>query len=63
MFERSIAPSFIRTLEEMLNVNLYMYGLTNIFALPEYNDITKAKTFFEKINCKRGNYGEADFEG
>ncbi|MGI6765698.1 MAG: heat-inducible transcriptional repressor HrcA [Lentihominibacter sp.] len=52
MFERSIAPSFIRTLEEMLNVNLYMHGLTNIFALPEYNDITKAKTFFDIVNRK-----------
>ncbi len=59
----ALAPSFIRTLEEMLNVNLYMYGLTNIFALPEYNDITKAKTFFEKINCKEEITGEADFEG
>jgi heat-inducible transcriptional repressor len=52
MFENSIAPSFIRTLEDMLNVNLYMDGLTNIFALPEYNDIEKARTFFEMINRK-----------
>lgn len=52
MFEYSIAPSFIKTLEDMLNVNLYMDGLTNIFALPEYNDIEKARTFFEMINRK-----------
>lgn len=52
MFEHSIAPSFIRTLEDMLNVNLYMDGLTNIFALPEYSDINKAKNFFEMISRK-----------
>ncbi|MDD6190133.1 MAG: heat-inducible transcriptional repressor HrcA [Firmicutes bacterium] len=53
MFENSIAPSFMRTLEEMLNVNLYMDGLTNIFSLPEYNDIEKAKSFFEIFNRKQ----------
>lgn len=52
MFEQSIAPSFVRTLEDMLNVNLYMDGLTNIFALPEYNDIAKARGFFEMVNRK-----------
>ena len=41
-----------RTLEDMLNVNLYMDGLTNIFALPEYNDIEKARTFFEMLGRK-----------
>ena len=36
MFERNIVPGFCRTLfENMLNVNLYMDGLTNIFSLPE----------------------------
>ncbi len=53
MFEHNIAPSFIRTLEDMLNVNLYMDGLTHIFSLPEYNDIEKAKTFFELISRKQ----------
>ena len=52
MFENSIAPSFMRTLEDMLNVNLYMDGLTNIFSIPEYSDINKARTFFELINRK-----------
>ena len=52
MFEQSIAPSFVRTLEDMLNVNLYMDGLTNIFALPEYNDIAKSRGFFEMVNRK-----------
>ena len=31
--------NFVKTLEDMLNVNLYMDGLTNIFSIPEYNDI------------------------
>lgn len=49
---RNIMPNFVKTLEEMLNVNLYMDGLTNIFSLPEYNDIDKAKTFMEAMNQK-----------
>ncbi|MDO4868886.1 MAG: heat-inducible transcriptional repressor HrcA [Bacillota bacterium] len=53
MFEHNIAPSFIKTLEDMLNVNLYMEGLTNIFSLPEYNDIEKAKGFFELVSRKQ----------
>lgn len=53
MFENSIAPSFIRTLEDMLNVNLYMDGMTNIFSLPEYNDIEKARSFFQMIDRKK----------
>lgn len=52
MYEKSIMPSFIKTLEDMLNVNLYMDGYTNIFSLPEYNDMEKAKMFFETINKK-----------
>ena len=49
---RNIIPNFVKTLEEMLNVNLYMDGLTNIFSLPEYNDIDKAKSFMEAMNQK-----------
>lgn len=52
MLERNIKPSFIRTLEDMLNVNLYMDGLTNIFSLPEYNDLDKARMFLEMVNKK-----------
>ncbi len=36
----------------MLNVNLYMDGLTNIFSLPEYNDLDKAKMFLEMVSKK-----------
>lgn len=48
----NIMPNFMKTLEDMLNVNLYMDGLTNIFSLPEYNDIGKAKSFIEMLNHK-----------
>lgn len=48
----NIRPNFMRTLERMLDVNLYMDGMTNIFALPEFNDIYKAKTFLEMLNNK-----------
>lgn len=52
MYANTIVPSFIKTLEDMLNVNLYMDGYTNIFSLPEYSDIDKAKMFFEMIGRK-----------
>ena len=52
MFENDIVPSFVRTLEDMLNVNLYMDGLTNIFSLPEYNDVSRARMFLEMVNKK-----------
>lgn len=49
---RDIIPNFVKTLEGMLNVDLYMEGLTNIFSIPEYNDIEKAKLFLEMMNKK-----------
>ncbi|MBQ9015434.1 MAG: heat-inducible transcription repressor HrcA [Firmicutes bacterium] len=52
MFRNNIVPGFLRTLEEMLNVNLYMDGLTNIFSIPEYSDIEKARSFFEVLDRK-----------
>lgn len=52
MFEHNFVPSFMKTLEDMLNVNLYMDGLTNIFSIPEYNDIDKAKMFMEMLDKK-----------
>ncbi|MFV0517744.1 MAG: heat-inducible transcriptional repressor HrcA [Aminipila sp.] len=48
----NIMPNFMRTLENMLNVNLYMDGLTNIFSIPEYNDIDRAKMFIELLDRK-----------
>ena len=49
---KKVMPNFIKTLEDMLNVNLYMDGLTNIFSIPEYNDIDKAKMFLEMLGKK-----------
>ncbi len=49
----TIRPNFVNTLENMLNVDLYMDGLTNIFSIPEYNDIEKAKIFLEMIQKKK----------
>ncbi len=47
-----VMPNFMRTLEDMLNVNLYMEGLTNIFDIPEYNNLAKAKSFIEMLSQK-----------
>ena len=52
LLTRNVMPDFVKTLEDMLNVNLYMDGLTNIFSLPEYNDIDKARHFLEIVNHK-----------
>lgn len=48
----SVVPSFMKTLEKMLNVDLYMDGYSNIFALPEYNDVNKAKNFLNTVTNK-----------
>jgi heat-inducible transcriptional repressor len=48
----NVMPSFIRTLEDMLNVNLYMEGMTNIFNLPEYSSIDRARDFLEMFARK-----------
>ena len=47
-----VMPNFMRTLEDMLNVNLYMEGLTNIFDIPEYSDLEKAKNFIRMLSQK-----------
>lgn len=49
---KNVMPNFIKTLEDMLNVDLYMDGITNIFSIPEYHDIDKAKTFMEMLGKK-----------
>ncbi|HHW95574.1 MAG TPA: heat-inducible transcription repressor HrcA [Mogibacterium sp.] len=50
-----VRPTFIKTLEDMLDVNLYMEGMTNIFDIPEYSSIDKAKAFLE-IFSKREEF-------
>lgn len=49
----NIIPSFISTLENMLNVDLYIDGLENIFSIPEYNDINKARGFMNMVSRKQ----------
>ena len=39
-------------IRDRLNVNLYMEGLTNIFDIPEYNDLQKARSFIEMLSQK-----------
>ena len=43
----SVMPSFMRTLEDMMNVHLYMEGMMNIFNIPEYSSIDRARDFME----------------
>ncbi len=49
---KDVLPSFMQTLEKMLDVNLYMDGYSNVFSLPEYNDIAKARDFFSLVENK-----------
>ena len=48
----NIMPDFMKTLEDMLNVNLYMDGLTNIFDIPEYNNLERARSFLSILDKK-----------
>jgi len=47
-----VLPSFMQTLEKMLDVELYVDGYTNIFSIPEYNDVEKAKNLLESLKEK-----------
>ena len=49
---KNIMPNFMRTLEGLLNVNLYLDGLSNIFDIPEFNDLARAKSFVSMFNRK-----------
>ena len=48
----SVMPNFMRTLEDMLDVHLYMDGLSNIFDLPEFGDLSRAKSFISLFDQK-----------
>ena len=52
MLAENIMPNFMKTLEDMLNVNLYMDGLTNIFDIPEYNNMERARSFLSLLDKK-----------
>ena len=47
-----VMPGFKKTLEEMMDVDFYIEGLSKIFDIPEYNDIEKAKSFIELLTRK-----------
>lgn len=47
-----VMPTLISTLEDMVNVQLYLDGLTNIFSLPEYSNISKAREFMAMMDHK-----------
>lgn len=49
---QNVMPNFMKTLERMLDVDLYMDGLANIFSIPEFNDMDRAKMFLEMLNKK-----------
>lgn len=49
----NIVPSFITTLENMLNIELYVEGLENIFTIPEYNDINRARMFMNMLSRRQ----------
>ncbi len=51
-FADDLMPSFKKTLEEMLDVNLYTEGLSKIFDIPEYNNLARAKSFIEMFSNK-----------
>ncbi|PAB58942.1 heat-inducible transcriptional repressor HrcA [Anaeromicrobium sediminis] len=48
----SIFPALISTIEDMINVELYLEGIANILDLPEYHDIEKAKKFMKLLGRK-----------
>ncbi len=47
-----VMPNFMRTLSDMLNVNLYMDGLSHIFDIPEYSDMERARSFISMFDRK-----------
>ena len=47
-----IVPSFLSTLESMLDVDLYIEGLDKIFYIPEDSDLNRAKMFMEMVSHK-----------
>ncbi|MEW9123009.1 MAG: heat-inducible transcriptional repressor HrcA [Thermotaleaceae bacterium] len=48
----TIMPMVMTTLEEIEEVHLYLDGLINIFNLPEYHDINKARDFMSMLDQK-----------
>ena len=49
---KSVVPGFVKTLEKMLDVDLYVNGYNNVFSLPEFNDVEKVKGVFDIVSDK-----------
>jgi len=50
---KDVVPSFLKTLEKMLDVDLYMNGYSNVFELPEYSgDVEKSRSFLQLLENK-----------
>ena len=52
LVQDNVMPHLMRTFEDMLNINLYLDGYSNIFDLPEYSDISRARMFLNMLNQK-----------
>ena len=48
----SVVPGFVKTLEKMLDVDLYVNGYKNVFALPEFKDVEKVKDVYDIVTNK-----------
>ena len=50
---QDVVPSFLKTLEKMLNADLVMNGYSNIFSLPEFStDMQKTQNFLKMLEDK-----------
>ena len=49
---QSVVPGFVKTLEKMLDVDLYVNGYNKVFSLPEFNDVEKVKGVFDIVSNK-----------
>lgn len=47
-----IIPEIFQSLDEVNNIDIFLNGAMNIFNLPEYNDIFRAKSFLELLEEK-----------
>lgn len=47
---KNVMPNFMRSLEDMLDVHLYMEGLSTIFDIPEFTDLSRAKSFITLLD-------------
>lgn len=49
----ALLPEMFKTLEQVSDVSLYLSGTTNIFNFPEFNDLTKARSFLNLLEERK----------